>query len=276
MQMSAARTACSGESRAGQETALLESPHSAQWGKEDTMRLTVAVCDDERGQVKELVRLLSEWGRERGYALALKEYAGAEGFLFAYEDTPCDLLLLDIEMGRQNGMALAKELRAKGDMLPIVFVTGYSDYMNDGYEVEALHYLLKPVSREKLFAVLDRFVSRRAAKGDMVVSGEGGVSHLAPEDILYCEAVGKKTHVHMRGGAVLVCDEGIGGFGKKLGEEFVSCHRSYLVNLRHVRSIGRREVAMDGGGRVPLSRRLREGVNGRFVRYYAGEGESFL
>lgn len=234
------------------------------------MQLTVAVCDDEKGQVKELVRLLSGWGQERGYALVFQEYTGVEGFLFAYGDAPCDLLLLDIEMGQQNGMEMARELREKGDMLPIIFITGYSDYMNDGYEVEALHYLLKPVSRGKLFAVLDRFVSRCQTKGDVLVSGEEGLSHLAPEKILYCEAAGKKVYVHMRGGGVFACDEGIGALGRRLSGDFVSCHRSYLVNLRHVRSIGRAEVTLDGGEKVPLSRRLREEVNGKFVRYYAG------
>lgn len=235
------------------------------------MQLTVAVCDDDKGQLGELARLLSGWGTERGYTLHIREYTGAEGFWFSYGDEPCDLLLLDIEMGRQNGMDLAKELRSRGDMLPVVFVTGYSDYMNDGYEVEALHYLLKPVSREKLFAVLDRFVKRREKKGDLVVAGEQGILHIAPEEVLYCEAVGKKTHVHMEGGAALVCDEGIGAFAGRLPGGFVSCHRSYIVNLRHVRSVGRTEAALDNGERVPLSRRLREAVGEGFVRYYAGE-----
>ena len=63
-------------------------------------------------------------------------------------------LLLDIEMGNMNGMELARNLRAKGDMLPIIFITGYSEFMQDGYDVEALHYLLKPVDKNKLLLCL--------------------------------------------------------------------------------------------------------------------------
>lgn len=72
-------------------------------------------------------------------------------------------------MTGQNGMELAKSLRAKGDLLPIVFITGFSEYMSDGYDVEALHYLLKPVKKEKLFAVLDRYIAK--CSGGSVSSG---------------------------------------------------------------------------------------------------------
>ncbi len=232
------------------------------------MLLTVAICDDDNALLREFTRLLSEWEMERGYVLNIQTYTSAENFLFSYADCPCDLLLLDIEMGARNGVELAKELRLRGDMLPIIFVTGYSDYMNEGYDVEALHYLLKPISRERLFAVLDRFVRRRKDKGDLVLLGEEGISHLAPEEIIYCEATGKKTQVHMRNGSVFICAEGIGGLLRKLTADFVSCHRSYIVNLRYVRSVGRAEIYLDGGERVPLSRRLREEVNIRFVRFY--------
>ncbi len=231
--------------------------------------MQIAICDDDKAQIGALGRLLCIWGSRRGHTVDIREYTSAESFLFAYPDHPCDLLLLDIEMGQLSGMELAKKLRAAGDMLPIVFITGYSDYMGDGYEVEALHYLLKPVSDEKLFAVLDRYLKRRAPEKELVLSDGEGMLHLAPELILYCEAVGKKTHVHMRDGKVLVGDEGIGAFGSRLGAGFVACHRSYIVNLRHVRSIGRTQVKLDGGALVPLSRRLREEVNGKFVRYYA-------
>lgn len=232
------------------------------------MLLTVAICDDDHEQIREFTRLLSEWGMERGYALTIQTYTSAENFLFSYTDCPCDLLLLDIEMGAQNGVELARKLRLRGDMLPIIFVTGYSDYISEGYDVEALHYLLKPVSREKLFSVLDRFARRRKKKGELVLSGEEGIIHLSPEEILYCEAAGKKTQIHMREGRVFVCDGGIGEILSKLTADFICCHRSYIVNLRHARSVGRAEIHLDGGECIPLSRRLREEVNLRFIKFY--------
>ena len=103
------------------------------------MPLTIAICDDNENQIKEMRRLLAEWSADKPFALDIDEYISAESFLFSYPDKPCDLILLDIEMDRLNGMELAKHLRSNGDMLPIVFITGYSDYIAEGYDVEALH-----------------------------------------------------------------------------------------------------------------------------------------
>ena len=115
--------------------------------------IRVAICEDDESQINALKKMLTEWNS----CTIISEYNSAEQFLFNYPDISCHLLLLDIEMGDMNGMELARELRARGDMLPIIFITGFSEYIGDGYDVEALHYLLKPVDKIKLFQVLDRY-----------------------------------------------------------------------------------------------------------------------
>lgn len=232
------------------------------------MPLTIAICDDNEEQTADLRRLLGEWSEDKPFALMIDEYISAESFLFSYPDKPCSLLLLDIEMSRMSGMELAKKLRADGDMLPIVFITGYADYMNDGYEVEALHYLLKPPDRDKLFAVLDRYVKRHAPESETVLETENGVLHTSPDTITYCEAMGKKTQVRFSGGKTVLCDTGISSIHKILGGDFVSCHRSYIVNLRYVRSIGKTEIVLDSGERIPVSRRLCKEINDKFIEFY--------
>lgn len=234
------------------------------------MPLTIAICDDNEGQINELRRLLGEWSADKPFALSIDEYASAEGFLFSYPDKPCDLILLDIEMKRLNGMELAKKLRSVGDMLPVVFITGYPEYMNDGYEVEALHYLLKPVDKAKLFAVLDRYIKRRTPENEIILVSDEVSMHVSSDMIVYCEAVGKKTHVSLRD-KTIVCNMGISGIKKILTEEFIFCHRSYIVNLRYVRSIGKTELTLDNKEKIPLSRRLYNDVNKKFIEYYAKE-----
>ena len=232
------------------------------------MQLTIAICDDNENQIKELRRLLDEWMADKPFALIIDEYISAESFLFSYPDKCCDLLLLDIEMKRLNGMELAKKLRSEGDMLPIVFITGYSDYMSEGYEVEALHYLLKPVDKAKLFAVLNRYIKRRTPENEVMIKCEDKTLRISPDTIMYCEAVGKKTHIHTKE-QVMICETGIGNFSSNLGSDFIRCHRSYIVNLRYVRSIGKTEIALDNGEIVPLSRRLYKEVNNEFIKFYA-------
>lgn len=233
------------------------------------MPLTIAICDDNENQIKEMRRLLAEWPADKPFALDIDEYISAESFLFSYPDKPCDLILLDIEMDRLNGMELAKHLRSNGDMLPIVFITGYSDYIAEGYDVEALHYLLKPVAKEKLFAVLDKYVEKRSVKADeLIIETTNGATHISADRITYIEAFGRKTAVHLSDDRIIDCMVSISRFFAMRLNGFVSPHRSYIVNLRFMRSIGKTEIALDNGTIIPLSRRLYKDVNEKFIQFY--------
>ena len=233
------------------------------------MPLTIAICDDNENQIKEMRRLLAEWSADKPFARDIDEYISAESFLFSYPDKPCDRILLDIEMDRLNGMELAKHLRSNGDMLPIVFITGYSDYIAEGYDVEALHYLLKPVAKEKLFAVLDKYVEKRSVKADeLIIETTNGATHISADRITYIEAFGRKTAVHLSDDRIIDCMVSISRFFAMRLNGFVSPHRSYIVNLRFMRSIGKTEIALDNGTIIPLSRRLYKDVNEKFIQFY--------
>ncbi len=211
--------------------------------------------------------MLNEWSSDKPFSIEIDEYISAEGFLFNYADKTCDLLLLDIEMGKISGMDLAKKLRSEGDMLPIVFISGYSDYMNEGYEVEALHYLMKPMDKQKLFAVLDRYMKRHTSENEIIIRCNDRMLHISPDMIIYCEAIGKRTHIYTSDG-VIICEDGIGNFSKSLGTGFIFCHRSYIVNLRYIKSIGKTEITLDNGTNIPISRRLYKEVNESFIQFY--------
>ena len=226
--------------------------------------IRVAICDDDNSQIGALKVMLTEWNEH----IIINEYTSAEQFLFGYPDTPCDLLLLDIEMGDMNGMELAHKLRRKGDMLPIIFITGYSEFMQDGYDVEALHYLLKPVDKDKLFAVLDRYASRHSADSRVIFPSEEESVCVNADDIMYLEAFGKKTQIMLKDSKEVLCTCGLSAAAEKLGEGFVSCHRSYVVNLGFVRSISKTDITLDNNRKIPLSRRLYDSVNRAFISFY--------
>lgn len=230
------------------------------------MQITIALCDDDSEQIKNLRRLIGEWADGKPFAVNIAGYESGEQFLFEYQDNPCNLLLLDIEMSGINGMELAKKLRSAGDMLPIIFITGYSDYMADGYDVEALHYLLKPVETDKLFAVLDRYAARQGRSEEIILSTSDGTCRAAADSISYIEAFGRKTAVHLRDKTALECNMSISEFENFSG--FIHCHRSYIVNLEQVRSITKTAVILETGEEIPLSRRLYNEVNKSFIEFY--------
>ena len=121
------------------------------------MNYKIAVCDDSAADRQYLSALAAQWAEKAGAVAEVTEFPSAENFLFCYaEKKDYDILLLDIEMGKMDGVTMAKKLRQDNDTIQIIFITGYSDYISEGYEVAALHYLMKPVKEEKLFSVLDR------------------------------------------------------------------------------------------------------------------------
>ena len=110
------------------------------------MAYRVAIVDDSNIDAEYVQSILNAWAQERQAGVQAKRFVSAENFLFHYaDDKAWDILLLDIEMGAMDGVTMAKQVRKDNEAVQIVFITGYSDYIAEGYEVSALHYLMKPV-----------------------------------------------------------------------------------------------------------------------------------
>lgn len=125
------------------------------------MSINITLCDDECAEVIYLATLVRKWAAERGVDVRLSDYESAESFLFAYEDDKMvDILLLDIQMKSIDGVELARQIRKHNETMQIIFITGYPDFIAEGYDVSALHYLMKPVNGDKLFKVLDKAAER--------------------------------------------------------------------------------------------------------------------
>lgn len=236
------------------------------------MNLTIALCDDDPAQIASLTTAVGAWAKNAGHSVSLSSFPSAEAFLFAYEENAAfDILLLDIEMGSMNGVALARRVRADSRTTQIIFITGYADYMAEGYEVQAVHYLIKPVSPSKIGEVLTRAAGNlHRGEKTILIETPAGVRKLAPNDILYAESFGHITEVHLSR-ETLPVKAAIAALAAELGSDFVRCHRSYLVSLRAVRSISKTDVILDSGDKVPLSRRAYQEVNRRFIAFYREE-----
>lgn len=233
--------------------------------------LYIAVVDDEKTHRDILVRYIEEWKRDTHREIEVESYDSGEAFYFAWcEDQRCDVLFLDIMMEETDGISLARRLREKGKDIVIIFTTGIADYMQEGYEVEAMHYLLKPLSREKVRECLEKCVRRKVSvKSEVLLQTEEGLIKVSIDQILYAEAVGHYSMLVCMDGPMQV-KTGIRELEEKLREygDFVFCHRSYLVNIRRISRMGRREIIMDNGAVVPVSRRLYHSVNERFIQVF--------
>ena len=197
----------------------------------------------------------------------IQEYASSEQFLFeqAYDRT--QILFLDIEMEKMDGIALAREIRKHNRQMQIIFVTGYMEYIQEGYDVEALHYLLKPVSQEKIDSVLDRAVERlKTADAVLLVESGGEVLRLPLKEIRFIESNRNYNIIHADN------DYEVRGtlseLEAKLDEAFVRVGRSYLVNLNYVRRIGKTELILNTGEKLLVPRGSYKKLNEAFIKYF--------
>ncbi|MBQ7944749.1 MAG: response regulator transcription factor [Lachnospiraceae bacterium] len=234
--------------------------------------MRIAVCDDEEAQRILLTKYLQEWAKQQNILLEVVPFLNAEGFLFCWaEDKAFDLLVLDIEMGEINGMELAMKLREQYADIPILFVTGYESYMAQGYEVSALHYLLKPIHKEKLFQVLDKFQKTKKPEDKLLLQTESGSIFILPSDIWYVEATGHQSVLYTSNRECRI-KHSISEVKDLLQDKscFISSHRSYLVNMQHVSAIVKAELVMDNNVKLPISRGMTKQVNEAFIRVYTG------
>lgn len=235
--------------------------------------MRIAICDDEQAQQILLQKYLLEWGKEHNIPIETNLFSSGESFLFSWEeDKVYDLLIFDIEMGKMNGMELANEIRRQDEEIPILFITGYDSYMAQGYEVSALHYLLKPVNKEKLFAVLDKLQKNRERNENeekLLFQTEEGSLSLAVSKIWYVEAYGHQSILYTQD-EDYVLKQNISAVEKLLEgkKEFIRCHRSYLVNLLNISAIVKNEIILDNKKRLPVSRNLSKEVNTAFINNY--------
>jgi len=231
--------------------------------------MRIAVIDDQPADRDYIAALVSRWAKDRDTAVTAIPFPSAEAFLFDYsEDRDFDILLLDIEMGAINGVELAKTVRAENDAVQMVFITGFPDFIAEGYEVSALHYLMKPVDRDKLFSVLDRAAANlEKAERRLRVTFERRTDYVPFSKILYLEA--QKQYVRI----VTEREEyrmkaSLAETAAQLDEFFFPCQRSFIVNLRHVARILPDRVVLKNGAEVPISRGMAEKIGREIIRLF--------
>lgn len=230
------------------------------------MEYTVAICDDSDVDRRSIGGMVRRWAEASGGGVRIDEFPSAESFLFEYAGNKnYDILLLDVEMRDISGIELAKRVRAQRGRAEIVFITSHFEFIAEGYEVDALHYLVKPVSEEKLSEVLDRAAARLAAEPpSVVINLDGGTVKLLEADILYGESFAHYIEIHTRTD-VYRLKESITAFGERLSGDFFRAHRSYLVNLKAVERISRTGVTLAGETEIPLARGKYDEINRAFI-----------
>ena len=232
-----------------------------------TRKYRIAIWDDEQNQIEYITSSVASWSAHEGHGCEIRTFASAEAFLFEYEeDKAYDILLLDVEMKNMNGIELAKRIRKDNNRAEIIFITSHFEFVGEGYEVDALHYLIKPISAEKLTQVLTKAAEKLSVEPpSVVISCEGETVKLYEADIRYVESFLHYIVIHTKDKEYKI-KENMSVFENRVSDYFYRIHRSYLVSLKYITRISRTSVSI-GNTELPLSRGKYDDINRAFIQH---------
>lgn len=237
----------------------------------------IALCDDEPTELHTMERMLRSYpGHSIKDTLAVRQFERADALLFAIEQESYvpDLIFLDIYMPTLSGLEAAKKLDWMNLPCRIVFLTSSKDHALEAFELNVLHYLVKPVSEESLFAAVDRALAQFEKDSSRYLFFQTGnqLRRIAADDIVYCEAQRKMQCVFLKNGEQLILHITMSKLYEMLAahQEFVRAGVSYIVNLKHIDRLGSQMLQLDNGEEIYLPRGSYKTLSDRYFNHYFG------
>lgn len=229
--------------------------------------ITIMICDDDKSLQKLLQQKIEKFCVDRNKACRIVCCDSGEEMLAL--PAP-DILFLDIQMSGKNGMESARELRRRHENTILIFVTAMSEYVYEAFDVDALHYLIKPFSDEKLQEVLDKALrllqSPTEIEEKILLVKQGGLStKVYLSDIIYAEVFNRKIMLHTLNGDIEYYGK-LTDLSEQAGADFFRTHRAYLVNLKYVEKYNATTVWLEQGTAL-LSKKQFSGFVQQYMQY---------
>lgn len=218
--------------------------------------LRVAICDDTPEFVRQVWDALERWGN-KPEQLQLKSFEDADSLLTAHSTQPFDIILLDVIMPLLNGIEAARELRQTDRDVKLVFLTSSPEFAVESYTVKADNYLLKPLNTEALYTCMKELITQidREARS-ITVKSVKAVHRIPIKSIEYVEAQNKHVLFVLCDGRTVKANEPLYTYENQLllSDGFFKCSRSFIVNIHRIETYAAKELRMNSGGRIAVSR----------------------
>ena len=231
----------------------------------------VAICDDEATSVQLNKALTEKILKENMVDYEIDCFSDMQEMIDSlskvnnvhqYNVLLCDILTTDI-----NGIEAAKRLRELGEQIDIVFISSTAEYALDGYSVQALRYIQKPVDIEKLSEALMISYRKSQDRTGLSVISNGAPCTIKFDDIIYIESQAREIDIHFDGGMITTHVK-ISDVEKMLPDSlFFRCHRSYIVNLARIKRLERYDITMNNDEFIPVSQQLYSETKTRYFKY---------
>lgn len=229
--------------------------------------INIGICDDEAPMRKALRVPLEQKLQLIGADYQIYEYDSGEALTARPEAESLDILFLDIEMKRLSGMDTARNLRKRDARTLLIFVTAYPDFVFQGYEVHAFHYILKPYEERKIQNVLEQALKElgRSQEQFFTLEQKSGILKIPVKKILAFSSDRRKVILSLKDGSRPDFYGKLDEVETGLPDYFIRCHNRHLVNLNYVTAL-EKDCCICGSLRFPVSRACRQPLEIAFAR----------
>lgn len=240
--------------------------------------LQIAVCDDNIDELSNMVQLIDLYRTSRHLNCEHAVFPNGFELVSALEKGKrFDIYCLDIMMPGFTGIDAAKEIRTFDKTAPILFFTSSPEFALESYSVKAINYVLKPISKEKLFFTFDELLEQIKAKEEedaVIVKSNEGIQKILIANLAFAEVIGRNVLYHLRSGKVFECTEPFSSVCDSLLKYgcFIKPHRSFLVNMQYVDTIENHQITLQTLSAVPVAQGKAKEIKQQYLNYQM-EGE---
>lgn len=233
----------------------------------------IAICDDSKQERQILAALFKRYQELHATPLQIHIFQNGFSLLDAIDQGKrFDITILDILMPGENGIEIARNIRASGTDTEIIFLTSSPEYAVDSYEVKAQNYLLKPVTEEKFFASIDSILAELDEKDTasfIIYTTEKQYSRIRVSSLVYGEVTHRTITLHLADqtmiSAIVTFTEFLDIL--KAYPDFIYPHRSYAVNMHYIQYVTKNDIILTDGQKIPLSRNNYTKISEQFLNF---------
>lgn len=239
--------------------------------------LEIAICDDNIDELSNMVQFINQYRASKHLDCEYAIFQNGFDLISALEKgKQFDIYCLDIIMPGFSGIDVAKEIRNHDKTAPILFFTSSPEFALESYSVKAINYVLKPISKEKLFFTFDDVLERmKMEKKDdaIVVKSNEGIQRILISNLVYAEAMGRNVLYHLVSGKSIECTESFSSVCDNLMKfgHFIKTHRSYIVNMQYVDTIENNQITLQNGPVVPIAQVKAREIKQQYLAYQMEE-----
>ena len=240
--------------------------------------LQLAVCDDNINELSNMKQLINQYRASRNLNCEYAIFSNGVDLIAALEKGKrFDIYCLDVIMPGFTGIDVAKEIRSFDKTASIIFFTASQDYALESYSVRAINYILKPLSKEKLFCTFDEALERitaEKAEDAIIVKSIEGIQRILLSNLVFAEVIGRNVFYHLRSGKVIECAESFSAVCDNLlkRDQFIKPHRAFIVNMQYVDTIQNHQITLQTRSFVPIAQGKAREIKQQYLDYQM-EGE---